>query len=192
MCAGARTGLRSAGETRRGPDAEQGIFAACQPHIAIILRVHPGAQHVSDGYTIRACALTVVTGVAAIGSPVHLRVALQEREVVARRRPPTRRTQVLIDAVWARHRDDQPVHIWIREDPAEGGLGERGPALFEGPHVVEARAHEGLHGDHTNTFGFGLPQDAWQVRLAGNEIERTGGAVVELWILTGVVGHQGN
>ena len=26
-------------------------------------------------------------------------------------------------------------------------------ALFEGAHVVEARAHEGLHGDHADPFG---------------------------------------
>ena len=96
--AGTRTGLRRAGEARRGPRAKQGIFTARQPHVAVIPRVHPGTQHVGDGHTIRAGALAVVTGVAAIGRPLHLRITLQERQVVVCRRPPTRGAQVLINA----------------------------------------------------------------------------------------------
>src|SRR5207302_8485650 len=103
MRAGACTGLRSAGETRRGPRAEQGVFAACQPHIAVILRVHPGAQHGGNGYTVRAGTLAVVTGVAARGRSMHLRVPPEDRPAVACRSPPTRRAQVLIDVLWARH-----------------------------------------------------------------------------------------
>src|SRR5215813_12277701 len=90
MRAGTGTDLVGAGETRRGPRAEPGVFAARQLQVAVILRVHPGAPHVSDGHTVRAGALTVVTGMATIGVPVHPRVVLQEREVVARCRPPTR------------------------------------------------------------------------------------------------------
>ena len=188
--AGTCTDLMGTGETRRGPCAEPGVFAACQLQVAVILRVHPGAQHVSDGHTVWAGALAVVTGMATIRVPVHPGIALQEGEVVARRRPPTRRTKILIDACRARHGDDQSVHIRIRQDPAEGRLGERRPALFKGTHVVEACAHEGLHGDHADPFGFGLPQDAWQIRLAGNEVKRTGKALVEGGILAEIVGHQ--
>jgi hypothetical protein len=35
---------------------------------------------------------------ATIGVPMHLGITLQEREVVARRRPPSRSAKILIDA----------------------------------------------------------------------------------------------
>ena len=82
------------------------------------------------------------------------------------------------------------MHVGIGQHPAERRLGIGGAVLLERPHVVQTRAHEGLHGDDAHVLGLGFLEDPREIGLARDEVEAARETFVELRVHAEIVRHQ--
>ena len=71
-----------------------------------------------------------------------------------------------------------------------GGLREGGAARLEGPHVVDARAHQGLHRNHPDPFRARPLDGSPDLGLERHEVELGAQLLVEARVLREVVGDE--